>query len=210
MSSLDPPGENASLLRPVAPAQADTWAQGTAVTGSQRAAESPAGSVRLALSPPGTAAAESPAPPAMATERPVANSRPATMSKPAPNLAELLRGVGGDLFPKPALGDVRATDFAQEPVATGLEPLRGRDSIVSSKMEAAVPLQEAGGSRGKLFPAREDSLLTRPVIPAETDKWVQSNAGIGPQDSADSPSGSAQTAPSPLSLIHISEPTRPY
>jgi|GEM_PF-3430320 len=209
MSSLDPPVENASPLRPVVPAQADTWAQGTAVTGSQGAAESPAGSVRLAPSPPGTAAAESPAPPTVATEHPVANSRPATMSKPALNLAELLRGVGSDLVPKPALGDVRSTDFAQEPVATGLEALRGRDSIVSSKMEAAVPLQEAGGSRGKLFPAGEDSLLTRPVIRTETDKWVQSNAGIGSQDSAESPSSSAQTAPSPPRAAIPESPAMP-
>lgn len=209
MSSLDPPVENASPLRPVVPAQADTWAQGTALSGSQGAAESPAGSVRLAPSPPGTAAAESPAPPTVATERPVANNRPATMSKPALNLAELLRGVGDDLVSKPAFGDVRATDFAQEPVATGLEPLRGRDSIVSSKMEAAVPLQEAGGSRGKLFPAREDSLLTRPVIPAETAKWVQSNAGIGSQDSAESPSSSAQAAPSPPRAAIPESPAMP-
>lgn len=209
MSSLDPPGENASLLRPVVPAQADTWAQGTAVTGSQGAAESPAGSVRLAPSPPGTAATDSPAPPTVATERPVANSRPGTMSKPAPNLAVLLGGFGGDLVPKPALGEVRSTDLAQEPVATGLEALRGRNSIASSEMEAAVPLQEVGGSGGKLFPAKEDSLLTRPVIPAETDKLVQSNAGIGSQDSAESPSGSAQTAPSPPRATIPESPAMP-
>jgi len=207
--SLDPPGENASLLRPVVPAQADTWAQGTAVTGSQEAAKSSAGSVRLAPSPPGTAAAESPEPPTVATERPVANRSPGTMSKPAPNLSELLRGVGDDLVPKPALGDVRSTDFAQEPVAPGLEALRGRDSIATSKPEAAVPLQEAAGSRGRLFPAREDSLLTRPVIPAETDKWVQSNAGIGSRDSVESPSGSAQTAPSPSRAAIPESPAMP-
>ncbi len=164
MSSLDPPVENASLLRPVVFAQAAPLAQVTAVPGSQGGADSPGGSVRLVSSPSRATIPESLAMPTMTADRPAVNSSPATMNDPVLITTEPSRTLGGEPIPKPTHSEARPPDTRPEPLP-GSELRGGRDSIASLKTEVAVSFQETGNSEEEsLSTALQDTATSFEVL----------------------------------------------